>query len=145
MAVIKPFRALRPVEEHAKQASCVPYDVVYTSEVRTFVEKNPMSFLRVTRAEAEFEDDANTPPSEVFARAKKNLERFINDELFFQEDEPCIYIYQLSVSGHSQTGIVACCSIDEYENDIIKKHEKTLVRNVPNEGFEIYEQTLLVR
>jgi len=125
VAVIKPFRALRPVAENAKQASCVPYDVVYTSEVREYIGKNPLSFLRVTRAEAEFEDDANTPPETVFARAKENLEKFINDKLFFQEEEPCIYIYQLSLAGHSQTGIVACCSIDEYESDVIKKHEKT--------------------
>lgn len=125
MAVIKPFRALRPLPENAKQASCVPYDVVYTSEVREYIKENPFSFLRVTRAEAEFEDDANTPPATVFSRAKENLDRFINEKLFFQEDEPCVYIYQLSVSGHSQTGIVACCTIDEYESEVIKKHEKT--------------------
>ena len=125
MATIRPFRALRPKEEKAKQASCVPYDVVYTSEVREYLEDNPYSFLRVTRAEAEFDDDANTPPETVFARAKENLERYIQDELFFQEDEECIYVYQLSIHNHSQTGIVACCSIDEYESEIIKKHEKT--------------------
>ncbi len=125
MATIRPFRALRPNPENAKQASCVPYDVVYTSEVREFLDDNPLSFLKVTRAEAEFEDEANTPPEEVFARAKQNLEKFINDKLFFREDQRCVYIYQLSIGGHSQTGLVACCSIDEYESDVIKKHEKT--------------------
>jgi uncharacterized protein (DUF1015 family) len=125
VAIIKPFRALRPVLEKAKQVSCVPYDVVYTSEVREFIEANPLSFLRVTRAEAEFEDGDDHPHAEVFARAKQNLDEFIGSEVFTREDEPCIYIYRLSVGEHSQTGVVACCSIDEYENGIIKKHEKT--------------------
>lgn len=125
MATIKPFRALRPHRENAKQASCVPYDVVYTSEVREFIAKNQKSFLRVTRAEAEFEDDAGATPEEIFGRAKQNLETFIKDDLFFREDEPSIYIYQLSIGDHTQTGVVACCSIDEYETEVIKKHEKT--------------------
>ncbi len=124
MAIIKPFKALRPKAEHAKQASCVPYDVVYTSEVREYLKNNPFSFLKVTRAEAEFEDEAKAPPEQVFARAKANLDAFIKDKLFFQEDEECIYIYQLTIDGHSQTGVVACCSIDEYDNGTIKKHEK---------------------
>ncbi|MEZ5345574.1 MAG: DUF1015 family protein [Pyrinomonadaceae bacterium] len=125
MAIIKPFRALRPKLENAKQASCVPYDVVYTSEVREFIKANPLSFLRVTRAEAEFEDEKTVPSSEIFERAKQNLEKFISDGLFFQEEEACLYIYRLILGEHSQTGIVGCCSIDEYENDIVKKHEKT--------------------
>lgn len=116
---------MRPKLEYAKQASCVPYDVVYTSEVREFVKKNPLSFLRVTRAEAEFEDETKVSKEEIFARAKANLEEFINKELFFQEDEPCIYVYQLSIGDHTQTGVVACCSVDEYESSVIKKHEKT--------------------
>lgn len=125
MAIIRPFRALRPKLENAKESSCVPYDVVYTSEVRQFIKANPMSFLRVTRAEAEFEDENSVSPAEVFQRAKENLEKFIRDELFFEEKERCVYIYRLLRDDHSQTGIVACCSIDEYEADIIKKHEKT--------------------
>lgn len=125
MATIKPFRALRPKLENAEQASCVPYDVVYTSEVRDFIANNPLSFLRVTRAEAEFEDDANTASEEIFGRAKQNLEDFINREIFFQEEKPSIYIYRLSIGEQSQTGVVATCSIDEYESGIIKKHEKT--------------------
>ena len=125
MAIIKPFRALRPQAEHAKQASCVPYDVVYTSEVREFLQDNPRSFLKVTRAEAEFEDESEATPAEIFARAKLNLEKFISDKLFFQEVESCTYIYRISLEGHTQTGVVACCSIDEYESRVIKKHEKT--------------------
>lgn len=125
MAIIKPFRALRPTLEKAKQVSCVPYDVVYESEVRAFIEKNPLSFLRVTRSEAEFSEDTNPPCEEVFARAKENLQQFIDAEIFAAEAEPSVYIYRLASDAHSQTGIVACCSLDEYELGIIKKHENT--------------------
>lgn len=125
MAVIKPFRALRPKVEVAKQISCVPYDVVYESEVRKFIEVNPLSFLRVTRAEADFPEGSNPAEEEIFERAKYNLERLIKDEFLFEEDEPSIYIYQLSIENHTQTGVVAVCSIDEYESEVIKKHEMT--------------------
>ena len=125
MAIIKPFRALRPTLEKAKQVSCVPYDVVYESEVREYIEKNPMSFLRVTRSEADFPEGETHSPDVVFAKAKENLEKFIADGTFFVEDEPSVYLYRISSENHAQTGIVACCSIDEYERGIIKKHEDT--------------------
>ncbi len=125
MAIIKPFRALRPTLETAKPVSCVPYDVVYESEVREFIKLNPLSFLRVTRAEAEFPEGSKPSNEEVFARAKENLQKFIDDEILAREAESCIYIYQLSTEAHSQTGVVACCSLDEYETGIIKKHENT--------------------
>lgn len=125
MATIKSFRALRPTVEKAKQVSCVPYDVVYEREVREFIGKNPLSFLRVTRSEAEFPEGETPAPEIVFAKAKENLDNFIADGTFFTEAEPSIYIYRLASETHSQTGIVACCSIDEYESGIIKKHENT--------------------
>lgn len=125
MAIIKPFRALRPVFEKAKPVSCVPYDVIYESEVREFINRNPLSFLRVTRSEAEFPEGSNPSNDEVFERARQNLQKFIDDRIFSQESESCVYIYQLATESHKQTGIVACCSLDEYEDDIIKKHEKT--------------------
>lgn len=123
MAIIKPFRALRPVEAKAKQVSCVPYDVVYDSEVRDFLARNPLSFLRVTRAEGEFPQGAQVPPTEIFARARQNLEWFVNEKIYAIDAEPAVYVYRLSSKGHTQTGVVACCSIDEYEQGIIKKHE----------------------
>ncbi|MGI8670696.1 MAG: DUF1015 domain-containing protein [Aridibacter sp.] len=123
MATIKPFRALRPKKEQAKQVSCVPYDVVYTSEVRKFIAANPLSFLRVTRAEAEFPEDYEASHEEIFERAKENLKEFVEGEILTQDDQNCIYIYRVSTGEHSQTGVVACCSIDEYESGIIKKHE----------------------
>lgn len=125
MALIKPFRALRPAAEQAKQVSCVPYDVVYESEVREFIKQNPLSFLHVTRAEAEFPENSDPTGEEVFARAKNNLQKFIDRGILALEAEPCVYIYRLESETHRQTGIVACCSLDEYELGVIKKHEKT--------------------
>jgi len=103
----------------------VPYDVIYESEVRRFIEANPLSFLRVTRSEAEFPEGSNPPTEEVFEQARQNLQRFIDDEIFATEAEPCVYIYRLESETHAQTGVVACCSLDEYELGIIKRHEKT--------------------
>jgi uncharacterized protein (DUF1015 family) len=125
VAVIKPFRALRPVPEKAKQVSCVPYDVVYESEVREFIKTNPLSFLHVTRSEAEFAEGENPAPETVFDRARKNLERFIADGIFVREADPSLYVYRLKQGAHSQTGVVTCCSLDEYEQGTIKKHENT--------------------
>lgn len=124
MAVIKPFRALRPASEKAEEVSCVPYDVVHEPEVRKFIEANPFSFLRVTRPEAEFLENSNPGSTEIFARAKENLQKFIAEQIFAREAEPSFYIYRLSTDTHAQTGVVACCSLDEYELGTIKKHEK---------------------
>jgi uncharacterized protein (DUF1015 family) len=125
VAVIKPFRALRPVPEKAKQVSCVPYDVVYESEVREFIKANPLSFLHVTRSEAEFAEGENPPSEAIFGRARQNLERFIDESIFLREQEPSLYVYRLNAGAHSQTGVVTCCSLDEYEQGTIKKHENT--------------------
>ncbi|MFV0387650.1 MAG: DUF1015 domain-containing protein [Pyrinomonadaceae bacterium] len=125
MAEIKPFKALRPLPEFAAVASSVPYDVVYTYEVKEFLDKNPNSFLRVTRAEAEFSEQEKPKAAEIFARAKANLEAFISEGIFVRDQDNALYLYRLTKDGHSQTGVVACCSIDEYETEKIKKHEKT--------------------
>lgn len=125
MAIIRPFRALRPVPEKAEQVSCVPYDVPNESEVRAEIQQNPLSFLRVTRSEAEFEPGHPPPPKEVFARSRKNLQEFVDSGVLFEENEPALYVYRLASGEHSQTGVVACCSLDEYEQGVIKKHEKT--------------------
>ena len=125
MAIIKPFRALRPIVEQAKRVSCVPYDVVDESEVRQFIKANPQSFLRVTRSEAEFPANSNPSAEQIFAKSKENLEWFIREEIFAAEADPCVYVYRLETDTHAQTGVVACCSLDEYELGAIKKHEKT--------------------
>ncbi len=125
MSVIKPFRALRPTKNHAEQVSCVPYDVVNDAEVREMIAENPLSFLRVTRPEADFPAEETPSIEQIFERSRQNLRQLIDEKILAQEDEPGIYLYQLSIGDQSQTGVVACCSVDEYEAGLIKKHEKT--------------------
>jgi len=101
----------------------VPYDVVYESEVRSHIKANPLSFLRVTRSEGEFAEEGRPSPDQIFERARPNLEWFINEKIYAVDSEEAFYVYQLASENHSQTGVVACCSIDEYEQGLIKKHE----------------------
>lgn len=119
MVLIKPFRALRPRPEKAAQVSCVPYDVADAGEVREFIAENPLSFLRVTRAEAV------GAGGDTLASAAQSLVHLRQDGVLIADAEPSLYIYRLSGETHSQTGVVACCSLDEYEAGKIKKHEKT--------------------
>lgn len=121
MSLIKTFRALRPPPEIAKLVSSVPYDVIYEDEVRRFVRDNPLSFLRITRAEAE----SAGGPNEHNSKAKENLARFIRDGTLVLDEEPAFFVYRLTSGPHVQTGLVACVSLDEYEKGLIKKHEKT--------------------
>lgn len=125
MSLIKPFRALRPGADKAKQVSCVPYDVADEIEVRAFLQDNPLSFLRVTRPEAEFADSKTAAIDDVLLKAKSNLANLIDAGVFEQDAQPSLYFYRLASGTHSQTGIVACCSLDEYESGLIKRHEKT--------------------
>jgi uncharacterized protein (DUF1015 family) len=105
--------------------SCVPYDVAHESEVRDFIQDNPESFLRVTRAEAEFNGNGSPETNHVFDRAKENLQRFLERDVFISDPEPAFYVYRLENDSHSQTGIVGCLSLDDYEAGVIKKHERT--------------------
>jgi uncharacterized protein (DUF1015 family) len=98
---------------------------MHEAEVRRSISENPLSFLRITRSEAEFEDDKRPTSDQVFARSRENLQDFINRGVFFVEDHPALYVYRLTSDGHSQTGVVACCWLDEYEQGLIKRHEKT--------------------
>ena len=125
MARIKPFKALRPAPEKARAVSCVPYDVPYDSEVRATIAGNPDSFLRVTRSEAEFAEGSHPDHAIVFERSRQNLELFIRDGILAQDTDPAVYVYQLAAGEQSQTGVVACCAIDDYDVGVIKKHEKT--------------------
>ena len=147
MSIIRPFRAVRPVVEKAKYVSCVPYDVAHEREVRDFIEDNPESFLRVTRAEAEFNGDTAPENSHVFDRAKANLQQFLDRDVFVSDPEPAFYIYRLSADEHTQTGIVGCLAIDDYEAGIIKKHEKTRpdkVEDRTNHMLAVRAQTGLI-
>ena len=147
MSIIRPFRAVRPVVEKAEQVSCVPYDVAHEREVRDFIETNPESFLRVTRAEAEFNGDAVPASVQVLDRAKANLQQFLDRDVFIADQEPAFYVYRLSSNGHTQTGIVGCLAIDDYEAGVIKKHEKTRpdkVEDRTNHMLAVRAQTGLI-
>lgn len=125
MSVIRPFRAIRPASDAVEHVACVPYDVIYDEEVREMISRNDLSFLRVTRPEGEFPADAVPDSKAVFERARQNLQAMLDSGVLFEDGEPAIYVYQLQDGDHTQTGVVACCSVDEYDRDLIKKHEKT--------------------
>ena len=116
---------MRPPETQAKQVSSVPYDVLNASEAREITADNPLSFLRVSRSEIDLADDVNPYSDEVYQRAKANFERLQSEGVLTLENEPGLYVYQLQMGEQIQTSVVACCSIDEYDADLIKKHEKT--------------------
>lgn len=125
MALIRPFKALRPHEKVAHLVASLPYDVVSREEAAELAKGNPLSFLRVTRAEIEMPADIDVYSSEVYARAKDNLERLKNEAPLLQDNNPHIYVYRLIREGNSQIGLAATFSVEEYENNLIKKHEKT--------------------
>ncbi|HYP26538.1 MAG TPA: DUF1015 family protein [Blastocatellia bacterium] len=125
MATIHPFRALRPVEEKAREVAAVPYDVVNTSEARALASDNPLSFLHVSRPEIGLPDDTDPYSDVVYAKAAENFERLKAAAPLLVEPAPSIYVYELRMGDHTQTGIAACCSVDEYDSDIIRKHERT--------------------
>lgn len=125
MAIIKPFKALRPQPQLAKQVASLPYDVLSSAEAKIAAQGNSHSFLHITKSEIDLSDKTDVHAPEVYQQAKDNLDAFIKREVLFQESKECYYIYQLIMNGRSQTGLVAASSIDDYENDIIKKHEFT--------------------
>src|SRR5690242_2201630 len=124
MASIHPFRALRPTPDKAAAVSSVPYDVVSTDEARQLASGNPLSFLHVTRSEIDLPAGADPYAPEVYARAKANLAALRASAPLVEEDTPSLYFYRLRMGGHEQTGIAGCFSVDEYEQDTIKKHER---------------------
>jgi uncharacterized protein (DUF1015 family) len=124
MASLYPFRALRPRPADAPRIAAVPYDVVTTEEARALAEGNPLSFLRVSRAEIEFAASIDPYSEAVYRRAAENFSRLKNESLVF-ESEPSVYCYRLRMGAHEQIGVAACYSIDEYDRDLIKKHERT--------------------
>jgi uncharacterized protein (DUF1015 family) len=125
MAIIKPFKALRPKPELAKQVASRPYDVLNSEEAREEAKNNPDSFLHVTKSEIDLPVNTDTHSQAVYQKAKENLQQFIHDGILFAEEKPCYYIYQLVMNERSQTGLVCVSSVEDYFNDVIKKHEFT--------------------
>src|SRR5688572_14317983 len=125
MAVIVPFRALRPTPASAPAVAAVPYDIVNTGEARALVAGNPLSFLHVSRAEIDLPQETNPYADVVYAKAVENFEALKTRAPLVLEDVPSLYVYRLRMGQHVQTGIAGCFSLDDYERDVIKKHERT--------------------
>ncbi len=125
MSEIRPFLCIRPAEGKAADIAALPYDVYNRKEAKEEVAKNPKSFLKIDRAETQFDDSVDTYDERVYAKAHDLLWDMVKQKDFIQEETPCYYIYELTMNGRVQTGIVACASIDDYANGVIKKHENT--------------------
>ncbi len=125
MAIIHPFTALRPAPALVSEVAALPYDVYNRKEACLEVADKPLSFLNIDRAETQFGPEIDTCADCVYEKAKELLQKRIADGTFIREDKPCYYIYALTMNNRTQTGIVGCSSIDDYANNIIKKHENT--------------------
>lgn len=125
MAQIRPFMAYRPRKGMEQKIAALPYDVYNRREACEVVKKNPESFLAIDRAETQFGDEVDTYAPCVYEKADQMLQDKIREGKFVQDKVPCFYLYELTMDGNSQTGVVACASIDDYLNNVIKKHENT--------------------
>jgi uncharacterized protein (DUF1015 family) len=125
VAIIRPFSALRPPPPRAKDVSSVPYDVVNTEEARALAGENPFSFLHVSRPEIDLPDGTDIYSDQVYRKAVENYQHLIETAPLEREANPSLYLYRLVMGNHSQIGLVAASSIDEYDRDIIRKHERT--------------------
>jgi uncharacterized protein (DUF1015 family) len=125
MALLTPFRALRPAPSAASRVASVPYDVVSTDEARALAADNPLSFLRVTRSEIDLPEGTDPYDPAVYTLAAKNLRALEAGAPLVEDAEPTLYLYRQQMGDHIQTGLAGCFSVDEYERDLIKKHEKT--------------------
>ena len=125
MALITAFKALRPQPEYAKQVASRPYDVLNSKEAKEESAGNPFTFLHITKSEIDLPENIDIHSQEVYDTAKNNLDAFLQRNILFREEKRCYYIYTLVMNGRSQTGLVCASSVEDYENDIIKKHEFT--------------------
>ena len=125
MADIRPFACIRPCREKAGRIAALPYDVYNREEAKEEVLREPESFLKIDRAETQFDDSVDTFAPQVYQRAHDTLWEMVEKGDFIREKKPCYYIYELTMNGRTQTGIAACASIDDYQNGTIKKHENT--------------------
>lgn len=125
MAEIRPFACLRPTEELASRVAALPYDVYNRQEAKEEVQREPLSFLKIDRAETNFDDSVDTYAPQVYQKAKELLQEDKQKEIYITDEDRSYYIYQLIMDGRPQTGLVACSSVDDYMNQVIKKHENT--------------------
>ena len=125
MAVVKPFRCIRPVPEKAAEAAALPYDVYSEEEARKEVAGKPFSFLNIARPETQFPEGTDPYGEEVYRKAGELLKQRLRDGIYVEDPSPAYYIYELTMDGRSQTGIVGCSAVDDYLNGVVKKHENT--------------------
>ena len=125
MAVIRPFNALRPTKEKSQLVASVPYDVINKEEAKQLAGNNPLSFLHVTRSEIDLPNSVDVYSKVVYLKAKENLNKLIKEAPLALDEKPHFYLYRLIMNGRAQTGIAATFSVDDYDNDVILKHEKT--------------------
>jgi uncharacterized protein (DUF1015 family) len=125
MALISPFRALRPAKELASRVASLPYDVLNSAEARILGDKNPYSFLHITKSEIDLAEGTDIHSEKVYLKAADNLFIFRDNKILVRDEKPAYYIYELSMGGRKQTGLVCASAVSDYENDIIKKHELT--------------------
>lgn len=125
MAYFRPFKAIRPNKEYADKVAALPYDVMNSNEAREMVKDNPYSFLHVDKAEIDLPKDTYLYDKVVYEKAAENLKKLVDDSICKRDEKDCFFIYRQIMNGRSQTGLVGCASIDDYINNIIKKHELT--------------------
>lgn len=125
MSTFVPFRAFRPTKTAVQAVASKPYDVLNEKEAKIESEGNPISFYRVIKPEIDFAEDFNNYAPEVYLKGKENFDNLVEEGVIAQEEKDCFYVYQLNMNGHEQTGLVGCCAIDDYFNNVIKKHELT--------------------
>jgi len=125
MIRLHPFKALRSLKQLVTEVSSAPYDVVDRTEATALAQGNALSFLHVSRAEIDLPESVNPYADEVYAQAARNFKALIKQRVFLRESSPCLYLYRLRQNNHTQRGLVACCHADDYDNNIIRKHEKT--------------------
>ena len=123
MATVRPFQCVRPNKEVVSRVAALPYDVYNREEAKEVVKKEPLSFLNIDRAETQFDDSVDTYAPCVYEKASEMLHAWIDNGTFIKDETNCYYVYELIMNGRSQTGIVACSSIDDYQNNIIKKYQ----------------------
>ena len=127
MSTVRPFRALRPDKKYADKVISLPYDVMNRKEASEMAEGNPYSFLHICRAEIDMPEQDNVYDRSVYEKARDNIAGYLDNGVFMREEKPALYIYRQIMEGRVQTGIVGCVSVDEYQNNTIKKHEFTRV------------------
>ncbi|MDX1439619.1 MAG: DUF1015 family protein [Rubricoccaceae bacterium] len=141
MATVRPFCALRPHPDFVQEVASVPYDVINSAEARELAEGKPHSFLRVIRPEVDLPNDVDEHDEQVYGRGAENLASFAQSEAFLEEEEPSLYVYRLVMNGRTQTGIYGLVSVEEYNNGVILKHEKTRPDKEDDRTRHILEQS----